>query len=505
MSEMGAPAQGTLSETVVRRPWRELALFADMCLELSWLALWYAFIVQSQQAVAYWQVVLILGAMMFSSYLFARAIRGLKLNLRARRVLMAGVLIGYVILGLKIFLYPSVPVSLWDMLSRPFRTFRDLATLIPMEFIVMVFVLFVCWRGISRVDRHVGSLEVINDFKMGVLMLLLYGLVARLGRSINGYELYLFLFSSLLAMSAARISVTGYLRGGQRIPFDRRWVLGVSIVILAIVAVSALVVTLVKGQFLEVLKSVLTWTVYIIALILSPLMFLVMRIVIIIGEWLNFSQVFLTISRLLNQLQLFISSLASQLEGWLSHFDSNFLARLMVPLSWIKALVLWGSLLLIILALALMVRNRLIREQTEGDGEFQSLAGQESWLDLLRAALRRGLGRAAESLVQVMGLRNARRALAAARIRRIYAHLMELSENLNHPRPASRTPLEFLPDLENLFPGLKGDLVMITEAYLRVRYGDMPETKEEVESIELAWKDVLTTGKDMLKAMNARK
>jgi hypothetical protein len=391
------------------------------------------------------------------------------------------------------------------MLTRSFRNFRNLANLLPAEFIVMAFVLYVCWRGISRIDRRISSAEVLNGFKIGILMLLLYGLIARLDQYFNGYELYIFLFASLLALSAARISISGYLRGGQRIPFDRHWVLGVSFAILIMVVISAMVVYLIKGQFLDLIARVMSWIVLIIAVILSPLLFLALRAVIFVGQWLNISRVFQTLAQVLSQLQSFIGVLVSKIGSWLSSFSNNFLARFLVPVSWMKSFILWGSLVLIILALALMVRNRLIRNQAQEQGDYQPLPSQGNWLSLLREALRRNLKKMVDDLERVIRLREAQQALAAARIRRIYAHLMDLSEKLNKPRPASRTPLEFLPDLESLFPGLRGELTMITDAYLRVRYGDLPEAREDVESIELAWKQIAGVGKDMLKAMKAGK
>ena len=41
--------------------------------------------------------------------------------------------------------------------------------------------------------------------------------------------------------------------------------------------------------------------------------------------------------------------------------------------------------------------------------------------------------------------------------------------------------------MQELFIDKDSDLVLITEAYLRVRYGELPETKGEVNRIEEAW------------------
>jgi hypothetical protein len=89
--------------------------------------------------------------------------------------------------------------------------------------------------------------------------------------------------------------------------------------------------------------------------------------------------------------------------------------------------------------------------------------------------------------------------LAAARIRRIYADLLSLSGRLGRPRPAGRTPLEHLPQLQDLFTDQAGELERITSAYLRVRYGEAPESIQEVREIESAWRSIQAEGEARLK------
>jgi hypothetical protein len=85
------------------------------------------------------------------------------------------------------------------------------------------------------------------------------------------------------------------------------------------------------------------------------------------------------------------------------------------------------------------------------------------------------------------GWLNPKRLLAAAQVRRIYAQLMDLCEKLGHARPAALTPLEFLPTLRQVFPEGETQVTLITNAYLRVRYGELPETDAEVKDIRQAW------------------
>ncbi len=98
------------------------------------------------------------------------------------------------------------------------------------------------------------------------------------------------------------------------------------------------------------------------------------------------------------------------------------------------------------------------------------------------------------------------RLLAAARIRWVYAELMSLAARLGKPRPLSATPLEFLPALQALFPQETETLGAITHAYLKIRYGELPETYEEVQQVLLGWDRLKGHGKRALAAQKrARK
>jgi hypothetical protein len=71
---------------------------------------------------------------------------------------------------------------------------------------------------------------------------------------------------------------------------------------------------------------------------------------------------------------------------------------------------------------------------------------------------------------------------------------MELCNKLGKARPAAATPLEFLQTLEMLFPGENSRLMLITQAYLKVRYGELPENPQEVQAIIDAWTHIKSRG-----------
>ena len=58
------------------------------------------------------------------------------------------------------------------------------------------------------------------------------------------------------------------------------------------------------------------------------------------------------------------------------------------------------------------------------------------------------------------------------------------------PRPPTKTPLEFRPLLGEKLDTVDRDLDTLTQAYLRVRYGEMPETEAEIQQAEAAWRKI---------------
>jgi len=488
------------------RPWRELTIFAWMMMELCWISLGYLFFSQLRPIVTFWQALLIFGVMLFGSYLITRLVISINVRDVYRRGILAVMILIFLVFGVILLNDPGDSGTLFELLNRPVRTFRDMFNLIPSEFFLMLFILFVCWRGIAKVGKLVGPEDVMGGFRLGVILLLIYGVISpRQSHTYTDIVMYLFLFAGLLAMSSARISVISYLRGGQRIPFDRRWILGILMVILLVLGASVFLMRTAGGQGGEIIALIVRGIVYLLALLLSPLLFLVMRIFIYLGQWINIDRFFQILVNFANQLEALINEMIKNLQQIGDVQQWAFLEKIFGFLELLKPFFLWVAIFLFIGALLLIVRGQNRNDRAEAEAEYQALDDQDSILNLLRDALRKGFDKMAEGLGQVMRLRNARQLFGAMRIRRIYAHLMDLSARLDNPRPKSKTPLEFLPDLEGLFPAFNGELEMITAAYLRVRYGALPEADEEVEAIETAWRRVSTRGQEMMKEVKTRK
>ena len=196
--------------------------------------------------------------------------------------------------------------------------------------------------------------------------------------------------------------------------------------------------------------------------------------------------------RALEELQRMAFGLAIEISDFLERYG------LSLVLPRLKTILLWGIVILVALLAVVSLTRWLNRSRDTKDEDRQSILEKGDLWDILRQSLQDRLRQIGDGLASLAGLRHGHRLLAAARIRRIYAQLMEMSERLGDPRPVAQTPLEFLPTLEDAFPGRGIDLEDITRAYLRVRYGELPETRQEVDQVEEAWERVRVQGLEQL-------
>lgn len=89
--------------------------------------------------------------------------------------------------------------------------------------------------------------------------------------------------------------------------------------------------------------------------------------------------------------------------------------------------------------------------------------------------------RGAGALVRRFGL--GRELLAAISVENIYANVCRIARQRGHPRPVSQPPDMYLPALALAFPGQDKRLQRITNAYMRVHYGEHPVPSAELTAL----------------------
>jgi hypothetical protein len=144
------------------------------------------------------------------------------------------------------------------------------------------------------------------------------------------------------------------------------------------------------------------------------------------------------------------------------------------------------------------VRRQLGGEQKTG------IQAENLFQRLLERLLNR-LGNTREALARLTDLKHRQRLRAAARIRQVYADLMDLCASLGQPRKEAETPLEYLPQLKRLFPQMQAEAMLITHAYNAIRYGQLPETQQEVNEVEVSWQKIKSAGRELASELKQAK
>jgi hypothetical protein len=465
------------------RPWREISVLGLIILELSWVYAWYVFLAGSRAGSSSPWSYFYLGLMMAGAYLFARTIFLLKINLRARRLLL---FFGYLVstaLLLQALRPSGASVDTQALFLRLEASLRDTRTVLPLELLQVLLATFLWYRALSFARSRLDPQVALRNFGLGASMLILLGFtIAFRGVSKPPVHLEVFGFSGLVSLGAARMSSLHRLRGGRKIQFSANWILAILFSSLLVTLLTMLIGDVAAGGVARLVSVAIQWLVNIVLLVTVILITPIILLALFIGSWLESSSLFEDVGR---ELSNFINLMA----GLLRDLDKSLRGKLDLQLDlWVLKPWLIGAILLVLIGISFWWFGRQWRLPWSGpeegiDESEHSERGRVA--GRIPHALQEGLGRFAD---QLRRLRPGTGLLAALRIRRLYARLMRLCRELETPRPSSETPLEFLPKLRQLFPQAQEETRLMTEAYNRVRYGERPETGAEVEQVEQAWR-----------------
>jgi hypothetical protein len=348
------------------------------------------------------------------------------------------------------------------------------------EVFTFLVVLFLWWRGLVLAQRQLDSSSVAYRFRVGLLLMM--GTVA-LSSSIRSWSyhpfVYSFFFASLLGIALARVEEVGQQYGGSQSPFGLSWLATLVVAALAVLLPAAGLALVLTGENLQLLLvpvlQVLSIVLYYLVFGLAWLMQIVLAVLMLFfwQQWVQTS---------LEGLERF----TSEDMPTLGQGEPGELPLSPEQMATFKAVgVVLGVLLLLVLAVISLRRLRAQAARKPGEEResvWQEINLRRSLRDLLRDGRRR-LGEIADGLGQSpLG-----RMFAVLTIRRIYAHLSGLAAERGHPRAINQTPYEFQPTLGMAFPGCREEVRRITEAYVAVHYGEVPERPEELRAIRAAW------------------
>ncbi len=482
--------------------WRELAAFGVILMNLTWMTSWYHTFTRDTLAVPLSRVFATLAGMLLVAYLFGRVTQSLRLKRNLQLFLGIVLILGSYWSGLQLLKTPQSLVGIGQAINKSaIQGWGEVITVIPMEFLIGLVVMVLWWRGVTISRVQIGPYLVLREFRIGILSLLIYGVFyTRLAQEMPLTWLYLlFLFAGLLALSAGRVAVIAVLKGGKRSPFDRRWLGGVVAATLLTLGIASGVAALLTNQ-INLLAGWLYDAIFYLGLVvLSPFILLASLLSKLLGALILAAP---TLPPPLVMPTPLVEPSETTQGPLISVIEKN-------PLDLVPAfefVLKWGLVVLaVILFLSLLRRSlALMREWSdETEEDLLSLGGLGNIGNLLREAF---LGEARKISGKVSNrLKRGERLFVEARIRRIYTQLLRVSEELGCSRPPSQTPLEFLPILEHLYPGLGVDLRTITEAYQGCRYGELSDKELDIDQVEHAWLRVRASGVTSKRALKGKK
>jgi hypothetical protein len=466
--------------------WQVFTVLALILMDLSWISAAFTLLVETQLDVHAGRVFLVLGLIYLATYLVASAFQYLELDDGIVQLLLLAIAIAGLLWAAGNLIYHDEGLSIAGVIGRYLSSFKNLSVLFKPEFLLTITVIAFWRRGLSIGRPAAGPRFIRRAFNTGILAFLVIIIVAAgLGRSLPMLGAALFLFSGLMAMGSARLSSLSRSRGGRGIPFERERVAGLTLLASGMLVFAGGMGLLAGGPLSVWLSDILStlggFVLRVLFLILGPFIYLFARA---LGWVMGFIQGLPPES-----MELFDTGMQEALE---SFDDIQTVAGDSQVGSILSTILAVGSLLFLFWIFFYTVRRYRSGNLTRIPDEGDEIRISGSISDYLRALLR---GRAKRAIEGISRLNPAARFIAAARIRQIYASLLRLSARLGEPRSPSDTPLEFMGTLERIFPASRVELATITHAYLRVRYGELPETRMQVDEVESAWEFVRKRGR----------
>jgi hypothetical protein len=165
----------------------------------------------------------------------------------------------------------------------------------------------------------------------------------------------------------------------------------------------------------------------------------------------------------------------------------------LIDLEPVGRVIRYGSNLLVIalvlaavLSVVWVVGGRRNKQAYDESEQYESVWSGRALLNKFRAQVQRRWARL-RNLANIAGRFGAGGLFTALTIRRIYAQTVQLAASRGYPRPAAHTPYEHLTTLYQAFPGREADLAQVTEAYVGVHYGELPEQPAALAEIRAAF------------------
>ncbi|RLC78836.1 MAG: hypothetical protein DRI61_09150 [Chloroflexi bacterium] len=456
----------------VRVNWRKVSLYLLLvAMEMSWLLPWVMALGGGIAGFSPWETALVMAGVMLLALTTSYHLSRSSLNLFQQQVviILSSLLTAFLLI--RFGLYGRYPFSQMAWLEAIRASLSNAVEEFPPEVVLLFLVFYLWWRGTSLSHKSLSFHTVGFSFRLGVLMLLISTPLAFFASGFDArIPVVLFFFFGLLALAMARIEEVGL---SSAVDW-RYWVgvlTGASVLVLVAGSVLARVYSL-RG-----FHTLFHW--------LSPISSF--------GGKLLFG-LFVLIGRLLEPIFQWIIGLFKNLPSnvrtrpSIIPFGGGSRVGEGVTLPAFLQWVLKGLAVVLVLFLVWLAFTWVwgIRSQEEGEGITEE---RERLPRQVKIELREALKR-----IPRVKLPPRLKPLPADEVRAIYANLLRLAAERGVPRQPSHTPYEYLPLLKSAFPGFQEELAAITDAYVKVRYGNLAIPASQMEYVRLCWEKLSERG-----------
>ncbi len=468
----------------LRANWRRELLYVGLAaMECCWLFPWQTLFLgargQSQRVPLAGLLAIMLGALYLT-----RLGNQAGVSLVAQRLITLILALLSTLVLLKARVYTTYSVMDFSWLHRFVSDVGDILQRIPVSLIVFLAGLYLWWRGIELAQQTLSIESVGFSFRVGIVAFL-WLFLARMFFFAADAVPYAFLYflMGLMAMGLARIEDVSRSHIGIRSPFNAAWLTILAVSASAVSALSILVVNLFSFRNIAAMVNALQPVIALIARVTRPIQMMVASVL----QW------------VLSWLIGIFARLFGGSEVWPDDEASRELAELLEEFQQMQpspnTSVVWrlvqsGILALVFLfVLAFMAFSIGRVQQALRDGRT---AEHETVWDKDRVAedMRDGMGNRwrklrDQHLARLAWLRGEEYSLAS--IRTTYASLTRLAAVSGYRRREAETPYEYVSTLLEAFPGSAVEIQLITDAYVRVHYGERSFDAQYVQRVRDSW------------------